>query len=56
MQDILEKPLNFMHCVASRFGYPNYRLSELLLVPISLDNRLSTVLSLFVRFFCMVET
>ena len=26
---ILEKPLDFMHCVASRFGYPNYRLSEL---------------------------
>ena len=25
---ILEKPLDFMHCVASRFGYPNYRLSE----------------------------
>ena len=41
MQDILEKPLNFMHCVASRFGYANYRLSELSLVPISSDNRRS---------------
>ena len=28
-----------MHCVASRFGYPNYRLSELSLVPISSDNQ-----------------
>ena len=26
---ILEKPLDFMHCVASRFGYPNYRWSQL---------------------------
>ena len=43
MQDILEKPLNFMHCVASSFGYPNYRLSEKSLVPISSDNRRSTV-------------
>ena len=34
-----------MHCVASRFDYPNYRLSELSLVPISSDNRRSTVLS-----------
>ena len=34
-----------MHCVASRFGYPNYRLSELLLVPISSDNRRSIVFS-----------
>ena len=41
---ILEKPLDFMHCVASRFGYPNYRLSELSLVPISPDNRRSTLL------------
>ena len=40
---ILGKPLDFMHCVASRFGYPNYRLSELSLVPISSDNRPSTV-------------
>ena len=32
-----------MHCVAYRFGYPNYRLSELSLVPISSDNRRSTV-------------
>ena len=32
-----------MLCVASRFGYPNYRLSELSLVPISSDNRRSTV-------------
>ena len=40
---ILEKPLDFMHCLASRFGYPNYRLSELSLVPISSDNRRSTV-------------
>ena len=36
---IFENPLDFMHCVASRFGYPNYRLSELSLVPISSDNR-----------------
>ena len=41
---ILEKPLDFMHCVASRFGYPNYRLSELSLVPITSDNRRSTVM------------
>ena len=41
---ILEKPLDCMHCVASRFGYPNYRLSELSLVPISSDNRRSTVI------------
>ena len=27
MQDILEKPLDFMRCVASRFSCPNYRLS-----------------------------
>ena len=27
---ILEKPLDFMHCVASGFGYPNYRWSQLL--------------------------
>ena len=56
---ILEKPLDFMHCVASSFGYPNYRfselsvtrtigypnyrLSELSLVPIISDNRRSTV-------------
>ena len=40
---MLEKPLDFMHCVASRFGYPNCRLSELSLVPISSDNRRSTV-------------
>ena len=40
---ILEKPLDFMHCVASRFGYSNYRLSELSLVPISSVNRRSTV-------------
>ena len=40
---ILEKPLVFMHCVASRFGYPKYRLSELSLVPIGSDNRHSTV-------------
>ena len=40
---IVEKPLDFMHCVTSRFSYPNYRLSELSLVPISLDNRRSTV-------------
>ena len=40
---IFEKPLDFMHCVASRFGYPNYRLSELSLVPISSDNRRSTI-------------
>ena len=39
---ILEKPLDFMHCVASRSGYPNYRLAELFLVPISSDNRRST--------------
>ena len=26
---ILEKPLDFMHCVASRFGNPNYRWSQL---------------------------
>ena len=32
-----------MHCVASRLGYPNYRLSELSLVSISSDNRRSTV-------------
>ena len=32
-----------MHCVASRFGYPNYRLSELSLVQVSSDNRRSTV-------------
>ena len=44
MQDVLEKPLNFMHCVASRFDYPNYRLSELSLVPINSDNRRSTVI------------
>ena len=30
MQDILEKPLDFMHCVASSFGYPNYRWSQLI--------------------------
>ena len=36
---ILEKPLDFMHCVASRFGYPNFRLSEISLVPINSDNR-----------------
>ena len=35
-----------MNCVASRFGYPNYRLCELSLVPISSDNRRSTVLCL----------
>ena len=29
MVTILEKPLDFMHRVASRFGYPNYRLSQL---------------------------
>ena len=40
---ILEKSLDFMRCVASRFGYPNYRLSELSLVPISSDNRRFTV-------------
>ena len=40
---ILEKHLDFMHCVASRFVYPKYRLSELSLVPISSDNRRSTV-------------
>ena len=40
---ILEKPLDFIHCVASRFGYPNYRLSELSLVPISSDTRRSAV-------------
>ena len=33
-----------MHCVASRFGYPNYRLSELSMVPISSNNQLSTVI------------
>ena len=32
MQDISQKPLNFTHCVASRFGYPNYRLSELSII------------------------
>ena len=48
-----------MHCVASRFGYPNYRLSELSVIrtidypnyrlselslaPISSDSRRSTV-------------
>ena len=42
---ILEKPLDFMHCVASRFGYPKYRLSELSLVQISSDNRRSIVLA-----------
>ena len=26
---ILEKPLDFMHCVASRFGYPSCRWSQL---------------------------
>ena len=26
---ILEKPLDFMHCVASRFGYLNYGWSQL---------------------------
>ena len=36
-----------MHCVASRFGYPNCRLSELSLVPISWDNRRSTILKIF---------
>ena len=40
---ILEKHLDFMHCVVSRFGYPNYRLSELSLVPIISDNRRCTV-------------
>ena len=40
---ILEKHLDFTHCVASRFGYPNYRLSEISLVPISSYNRRSTV-------------
>ena len=35
-----------MHYVASRFGYPNYGLSELSLVPISADNRRSTALEL----------
>ena len=25
---ILEKPLDFMHCMASSFGYPNYRWSQ----------------------------
>ena len=29
---ILEKPLDFMHGVASRFGYPNYPLSELSII------------------------
>ena len=29
---ILEKPLDFMHCVASKFGYPNYRWSQLVRV------------------------
>ena len=29
---ILEKPLDFMYCVASRFGYPNCRLSELSII------------------------
>ena len=43
MQDALEKPLDFIHSVASRFGYPNYRLPELSLVPISADNRRSIV-------------
>ena len=32
-----------MHCVTSRFGYPNYQLPELSLVPVSLDNRRSAV-------------
>ena len=42
MQDILQKPLDFMLSVASSFGHPNYRLSELSLVPITSDNRRST--------------
>ena len=42
---ILEKPLDFMHCVASSFGYPNYRLSELSMVTVSSDNRRSAVIN-----------
>ena len=55
MQDILEKPLNFMHCVVSRFGYPNYRLSELSMVPISSDNRRSAVFHflIYYKFRCL---
>ena len=40
---ILEKRLDFMHSVASRFGYSKYQLSELSLVPISSDNRRTIV-------------
>ena len=36
-----------MHCVASRFGYPKYRLSELSLLPISSDNRRSIVFNTY---------
>ena len=39
-----------MHCVASRFGYPNCRLSEISLVPISSDNRRSTVFYYLITF------
>ena len=35
-----------MHCVASRFGYPNYRLSELSLVPFISDNPRSILIRL----------
>ena len=37
--------------MASRFGYPNYRLSELSLVPVNSDNPRSTGLHFFARTF-----
>ena len=39
---ILEKPLDFLHCVASRFGYPNYRWSQLVrIIDVLLYKKLS---------------
>ena len=50
---ILEKPLDFMYRVASGFGYPNYRLSELSLVEISSYNLRSTVLECLISVYAL---
>ena len=42
--------------MASRFGYANYRLSKLSLVPISSDNRCSTVVLFLSNTFLIMPT